>query len=116
LSVLDAQRAKAYATGDAALLRKVYVPGPLLTADTALLRRIVPGGCGLAGARTSYSAVRAVPNGNGVVVTATATLSPSQLLCDGHRRGAAPGAGPTTLRLELINTAAGPRIADQREV
>jgi hypothetical protein len=114
LAHLDAVRAAAFSRRDARLLRQVYLPGPLLTADSALLTRLVPTGCGLAGARTTYSGVRAATRGQAVVLTVTARLSPSRLLCSGQQRATAPGAGPTVLRLELVRTAAGLRIAAQR--
>ncbi|HET8582917.1 MAG TPA: protein kinase [Jatrophihabitans sp.] len=114
LDALDATRARAFATRDTGLLRRVYLPGPLLTADTALLTRIVPTGCGLAGVRTRYTAVHATENGSRAVLTATATLPASRLVCGGRQGGTAPGAGPTALRLELVRTADGPRIAAQR--
>jgi hypothetical protein len=110
---LDGLRARAFAERRPALLHQVYVPGPLLTADTALLTRIVPPGCGLRGVRTGYSKVRSTAAGARIVLTVTATLPTSDLVCAGHRRGRAAGAGPTTLRLELTHTAAGLRIAGQ---
>jgi hypothetical protein len=85
-----------------------------LRADTALLTRLVPAGCGLSGARTRYAAVRAAPRGRRIVVSATARLAASQLVCHGRAAGAAPSAGPTRLRLELLRTAAGLRIAALR--
>jgi hypothetical protein len=114
LSGLDAVRARAFATRDAGLLRRVYVPGPLLAADTALLARIVPAGCTLAGARTRYTGLRAAAHGDRVDVTVTATLPPSRLMCAGHLRATAPGAGPAALQLTLAQTPAGLRIAAQR--
>lgn len=113
LAALDAERAKAFALRDARLLRQVYVPGPLLAADSNLLLRIVPAGCGLAGARTTYSGLRATSKGRGAVVTVTARLAPSRLVCSGRLRATAAGAGPARLRLELVRTADGVRIAAQ---
>jgi hypothetical protein len=113
LAALDQVRARAFAQRDARLLRQVYVPGPLLAADSALLSRIVPVGCGLAGARTAYSGLRAVPRDGGALVTVTARLAPSRLICSGRLRGTAAGAGPARLRLELVPTADGVRIAAQ---
>jgi eukaryotic-like serine/threonine-protein kinase len=114
LAGLDAMRAKAFATRNAVLLQAVYLPGGLLAADAALLARLVPVGCGLSGVRTRYSQVHATTSGGHVVLTATAVLSSSQLVCGGQRRAIAPGAGPTRLRLELARTPNGLRIADQR--
>ncbi|MFN2561863.1 MAG: serine/threonine-protein kinase [Jatrophihabitans sp.] len=114
LAALDAIRARAFAQRDAGLLKQVYAPGPLLAADSALLSRIVPAGCGLAGARTTYSGLRAVPTNRGAVVTVNARLASSRLMCAGRLRGTAAGAGPAVLRLELVGTADGVRIAGQR--
>jgi hypothetical protein len=114
LAGLDALRAKAFATRDPALLRQVYAPGRLLTADRALLARIVPRGCGLAGVRTRYSDVHTSARGGRIVLSVVATLRPSRLVCRGRLRGTAAGAGPTTLRLELIRVRSEVRIAAQR--
>jgi serine/threonine protein kinase len=114
LAALDTVRAKAFATRDVRLLRRVYVPGPLLSADTALLTRIVPPGCGLVGARTHYADVHVSVRGDTVQVSARASLPPSTLVCRGSPPRRAEAAGPATLRLELIHTAAGLRIAVQQ--
>jgi hypothetical protein len=114
LARLDALRTRAFAQRKPELLRQMYVPGPLLTADAALLTRIVPPGCGLTGVRTTYSALRVAPRGPGAVITATARLTPSRLLCAGRSHGTAAGAGPARLRVELVRTAAGLRIAAQQ--
>ncbi len=111
---LDAMRARAFQARDPKLLARVYVPGPLLTADTALLRRLVPPGCGLAGARTRYTHMRAAMHGSRVRITVTAILPPSRLICARAVRGTAPGAGPAHLRLELARTSGGLRIAEQQ--
>jgi hypothetical protein len=116
LATLDEQRARAFAVRDPALLRRVYSAGPLLAADTALLRRIVPAGCGLTGARTRYDGVRVSAHGDQLTLTATATLAPSRLICHGTQRGVAAGAGPTRLRLQLIRTSDGYRIAAERPI
>lgn len=113
LNAVDALRARAFATRNPVLLQQVYLPGPLLEADTALLSRLVPPGCGLTGARTRYTDVRVRTRGDRVWVTATAALPPSQLICGGRARATAPGAGPSRLRLELATTSRGPRIAVQ---
>jgi hypothetical protein len=114
LDRLDATRAQAFATRNAALLRRVYVPGALLRADTALLARLVPAGCGLTGARTTYSALHVGRHAGRYTVTVTASLAASRLVCHGTVRGNAPRAGPARLRLELADTSDGPRIAAQR--
>ncbi len=112
LPALDAIRSRAFRTRDTRLLARVYVPGPLLAADAALLRRIVPAGCGLSGVRTSYRGVHAAVHGAHVTVTATATLASSRLVCDGQVSGTAPGTGPDRLRVVLARTASGLRIAE----
>jgi hypothetical protein len=109
LAALDAMRARAFANRDPRLLAEVYVSGPLLTADTALLRRLVPAGCTLRGVRTDYREIKA----SGSEVTVTARLPPSQLICADRPRATVPGAGPTRLRLRLAYTAGGVRIAEQ---
>lgn len=114
LERLDALRARAFATRDAALLNKVYVRGPLLRADAALLHRVVPAACGLAGVRTTYSDAQASRRGAHTVLTVTATLPPSRLVCGGTVSGRAAGTGPTRLRVELTHTRAGIRIAAER--
>jgi eukaryotic-like serine/threonine-protein kinase len=116
LRALDALRAQAFASRRPALLARVYAPGPLLTADTALLVRIVPAGCELDGARTAYTAGRIVRRGDRLEVEVTASLPSTRLRCAGRLRGTAPATGPTRLRLELTGTAARARIADQRVV
>jgi hypothetical protein len=111
---LDRLRARAFATRTPALLGRVYVRGPLLTADSAQLARIVPAGCGLAGVRTRFAHLRVIDGGGRAVVIAVATLPSSRLVCRGHSPASAPGAGPTKLRIELIRTAAGVRISSER--
>jgi hypothetical protein len=114
LDRLDALRARAFARGEPALLRRVYVSGPLLRADTAQLARLVPAGCGLIGVRSRFVpvAVRHTPGRD--VLTVTATLPSSRLTCAGRAHGTAPGTAPTRLAVSLVRTDAGPRIADER--
>ena len=114
LERLDATRAQAFATRNPDLLGSVYLPGALLRADTALLMRLVPTGCGLTGARTRYAGLQVSHREGRIAVTASATLAASRLVCHGQVRAAAPRAGPATLRLELAPTAAGLRIAGQQ--
>jgi hypothetical protein len=116
LDALDATRALAFASRDASLLQRVYASNTLLRADTAMLRRAVPSGCVLSGVRTRYSGVAVTVDGERAVITATATLPVSQLRCRGRPSATVPGAGPTRLRLELVPTGAGPRIARQAVV
>ena len=116
LVTLARTREMAFAERDSALLAQVYLPGPLLQADAALLARIVPAGCGLVGAHTVYRGTAVGGNEEHPVITTTATLSPSRLMCAGSQAGSAPGVGPTGLRIELVRTAAGYRVAAQRTV
>jgi hypothetical protein len=114
LDALDSIRADAFRRRDVALLGEVYVAGPLRMADTAMVQRTVSRGCGLVGVRTTYTGIRIATSGTRVVVTATATLPTSRLVCGATARGTARGAGPTPLRIELVRTMAGVRIATQR--
>lgn len=85
-----------------------------MTADTELLTKIVPVGCELLGARTTYTGVYVVARGDSATLTTTATLASSTLTCDGHQRGTAPGTGPVRLRLVLQRTVDDVRICDER--
>jgi hypothetical protein len=114
LRSLDKLREQAFARRDPALLARVYVPGPLLVQDSALLERVAPRGCTLAGVRTAYTSVRVDVSGEHPVVTTRATLAPSTLICGGTRSGSAAGEGPTTLRIELVRHDDGYRIASQQ--
>jgi hypothetical protein len=114
LRSLDKVREQAFARRDPALLSRVYVPGPLLVQDTAVLERVVPRGCALAGVHTAYTSVRVEISGDRPVVTTQATLAPSTLTCGGARSGVAAGEGPTSLRIELARQHDGYRIASQR--
>jgi len=113
---LDLIRERAFARRRASLLRQVYVPGPLLTEDSALLLRVVPAGCGLIGVRTTYSALQVTPAGGHLVLVATATLAPSTLSCHSAVAGRGAGEAPTRLRIELVPAADGYRIASQQRV
>jgi hypothetical protein len=110
LAWLDATRARAFATRNPDLLSEVYVGGPLLARDVALLGRLVPAGCVLTGARTIYTGVRAAPSGEHAVLSATATVQPSRLVCDGRPRESVPAGEPTPLRVVLVRTPRGVRI------
>jgi protein kinase-like protein len=113
---LDVIRERAFARRQASLLRQVYVSGPLLTQDSALLRRVVPAGCELIGVRTRYSALRVTSAKGRLVLAATATLAPSTLTCNAAVAGRAAGEPPTRLRIELVPAADGYRIASQQKV
>jgi protein kinase-like protein len=102
LSRLDQRRQRAFAKRDPALLTRVYVAGPLLSQDTALLRLIVPKGCGLMGVQISYADVRVITStADQVTVDVNATLNDSLLSCGGTPKGRAPGSGPSRLRIAL---------------
>jgi hypothetical protein len=111
---LDEVRGLAFAHRDPSLLARVYVSGPLLAQDVALIERTVPEGCGLLGVRTAYSSVRVVGSRDGLVVTARATLAPSTLRCAGTKSGTATGQGPSTLRVALARRGGGFRIVSQQ--
>lgn len=114
LDRLDALRARAFARGDPGLLRRVYLPGRLLRADATQLTRLVPTGCGLTGVRSQFVPVATRHQADRDVLTVTATLHSSRLVCAGHARGTAPGTAPTRLTIALVRTNAGVRIADER--
>lgn len=111
---LDDLREQAFAHRDPKLLARVYVPGPLLDQDAALLRHIVPIGCGLVGAHTDFRDVEvASAAATTWTVRAMAQLAPSTLRCGGVVSGHAAGTGPTGLRVELTQEAGQFRIASQ---
>lgn len=108
---LDARRAAAFAAGDPAALRQVYADPDLLDADSALLQRLVPPGCSLRGARTVYTAVRVAPSAQGALVTARAAIPATSLACRGVRAQPVAAVPASAVRIGLVRTAAGPRIA-----
>lgn len=117
LDDLDRLRARAFANRDAALFTQVYASRALLLADTQQLRRSVPAGCGLTGVRTTYRSLHVVAaDGSHVVLTVTATLASSALICHGAHRSSAAGTAPTELRLELTRAGGHRRISAQRAV
>jgi hypothetical protein len=110
LNRLAALRARAFAERRPALLRRVYRSGPLLAADAASLTGLVPAGCRLLGARTSYTRTRIAARAGRAAVSTSAAMAPSRLICPG--RAARPAAGvKARLRIVLVDTAAGVRIA-----
>jgi hypothetical protein len=113
LAELDAKRQDAFARRAPTLLTGVYVAGPLLDQDVALLKRIVPAGCGLEGVHTAYSEVKVLTStGTTLEVSATATLAQSILICQGKAKARAGGSGPTALRITLVKQGTGYLIAD----
>jgi hypothetical protein len=102
LAHLDATRAAAFARRNPALLAAVYPPGSLRDQDTALVRAIVPPGCGLVGVRSRYSAIRVLDRtATSVRIRVRARLEESRLTCAGRAGRQAPGAGPVRLVIEL---------------
>ncbi len=116
LRALDRLREQAFATRHVSLLSQIYVAGPLLTQDVALLERIVPKGCGLVGVRTAYSSVHASASDGRLAITARATLAASTLMCGSVTSGLAAGEGPTSLRIVLAPSGDGYRIASLQKV
>jgi hypothetical protein len=116
LRQLDAVREQAFAERRPALLRGVYVQGPLLHADADLLQRIVPDGCGLAGVHTTYAKVRSSAAAGRTLVTAVARLSSSRLVCGGRLRARAPGRAAMRLQIVLVRTSGGVRIFAERQL
>jgi hypothetical protein len=112
LGRLDRIRARAYARREPALLKRVYVRGPLRTRDVAQLRSTVPAGCALIGASTSYAdpAVTA-RHGAEVTVRVTTRLHTSTLSCGGAPAGHARASKPRTLRITVHRSQGGYRIA-----
>src|SRR5882757_4880695 len=113
---LDRIRELAFARRQVALLARVYVSGPLLTQDAALLRRVVPAGCGLVGVHTTYAQLQADVVDDRLVLATTATLAPSTLTCHATASSGAAGEKPTRLRIELVHRPDGYRIASQQKV
>ena len=116
LAALDALRGRAFAERRPDLLRAVYASSSLLRADTALLLRIVPTGCGLRGVRTTYRDVQVTEGADRAVVTVRASLPASTLSCSGTAGGRAAGVRPVHLQLTLVGPATVARIAEQRQL
>jgi hypothetical protein len=111
LQQLDAVRQAAFAQADANLLQRVYLPGPLLTQDTSLVRQAIRPGCRWTGVHTTYRDVRASPAGAGRThVVTSASLAPSTLVCGGASTAVA-GAVPTVLWIDVVSVTGGYRIA-----
>lgn len=109
---LDKRRQQAFAQRDTSLLGEVYVAGPLLSQDTALLERLVPSGCRLVGVHTSYDQVRVIARSASLVhATVSARLTESVLRCGSGANARAAGAGPAMLRIVLARRGSGYLIA-----
>jgi hypothetical protein len=112
LRALDAARALAFAARNPVRLRRVYAAAELFARDRALLLRLVPAGCGLAGVRTDYREVRVLRAAAGsAIVAAQARMRPSRLLCAGAPVDRARGTRPTQLELRLVGGASGYRVS-----
>ena len=112
---LDAERERAFATGDAAVLTKVYAPGALLRQDTAALTRVVPGGCRVVGLRTSYAGVVvAAQTAQGFTVRATASLARAPVMCGATVSSFTAAHAPVQMTIGLVSLADGYRIASLR--
>jgi hypothetical protein len=53
------------------------------------------------------------PTAAAIVLTATASLHPATLRCNGHRRGHTPPTGPVRMRIVLARSRDGPRISQE---
>jgi hypothetical protein len=117
LAQLDALRGQAFERNQPALLTQVYLPGPLLEQDTALLRKVVRPGCALLGVHTTFAVTQVAGIGPELItVRVQATLAPSTLVCAGLPTATEPGAGPTTLRIALMRSGQHYRVASQQVV
>jgi hypothetical protein len=112
LRSLDRRRAQAYARRDPRLLAQVYAAPALLRQDAATLLALTAPGCGITGLHTAYERPQVTVRGAGrAVVTVSARVAPSVLSCPGNPARPVAGTVPTTLRIELVRTRHGPRIA-----
>jgi hypothetical protein len=108
LTSLDATRAQAFAARDPQPLVRVYRSATLLARDRATLDALVPPGCGLRGARTSYRDLHVIrADRTSLTLTVTARLAPSNLVCGGTAAGQAAGTPPTRLAVTLTRAAVG---------
>lgn len=111
LTRLDAERERAFAARDPALLRQVYASGDLLAADTATLARAVPAGCALLGVRNTYrNPTVTARDARRVVVRADVALQQSRLRCPNAPDVTVAGAPPVAMELTLLGVDAGYRI------
>lgn len=105
---LDIVRARAYAERRPSLLAAVYAPGPLLSQDAGQLQSIVPAGCGMYGASTTFSHVAVTSRAaDGVQLRVRAALAAATLECGGEPAGTAPAQPARTLRIGLTRSGAG---------
>jgi hypothetical protein len=105
LTALDVLRQQAFAQRRPELLSEVYGSADLRAQDAALITQLVPSGCGLLGVRTTYRDVRVVSrSGAGVVLSASAELTPSTLQCGATSSGSAAGLPSTPIRIGLTRS------------
>jgi hypothetical protein len=117
LRALDARRAAAFLRRDPAALAGVYSGATLRRQDAATLRRLVPAGCALTGLHSTYSRARVTSQEPArAEVTVLARLPRTELVCGSRPAIVLPGAGPSWLRVTLVRTAVGIRIAAQSAV
>jgi hypothetical protein len=112
LDRLDAVRSRAYERGDPALLRKVYLPGSHLRADTAQLGRITATGETVRGVRHRLRLVAVESSVPGQVRLRVAQSLPVSLrLRSGHPLGPVPGRPESVIVVELTLSPDGWRLA-----
>ncbi|SOD74411.1 serine/threonine protein kinase [Jatrophihabitans sp. GAS493] len=123
LVVLDELREQAYATNNPGLLGQVYDSAGLRNQDAALLATLAPRGCRLIGVRTTFADVHAEARlsrspltSTDLVVTSSASLAPSTLVCGTTKRSSAPGQSAVTLRTTLRRVGSQYRISGQTRV
>ncbi|HEX6447066.1 MAG TPA: hypothetical protein VF053_18365 [Streptosporangiales bacterium] len=117
LDALDRVRAGAYARGDPAALRRVYVAGSsALTADTATLRRYLAEGLRVRDMRLDVSALSVVRHSPRSAVLAVTDRLGGYAVVDTAGRVVrhAPGRGPVRWRITLRNVGGRWLIADSR--
>ncbi|SDJ12900.1 Serine/threonine protein kinase [Frankineae bacterium MT45] len=124
LETLDQLREQAYATNDPDVFDEIYDSASLRHQDAALLASLAPPGCRLVGVSTTFTDVHAeatVPPGRDgttappteLVVSSSASLAPSRLVCGSVERGQVPGQASLRLRTTLRRVGAGYRISAQ---
>lgn len=115
LDQLDGRRAQAFAARNPQALTQVYPLGPLLAQDQRELLAVVPEGCSLVGARTSYTQVRQVSRkGAAITLHAVASLAPSTLRCPTRPAASVAGRAPTALQITLTAHDSDYRISGQQ--
>jgi hypothetical protein len=114
LDRLDAQRARAFAAADPALLAAVYVPGAAVgAADTAAVRALAADGHRAQGVRHEVRSVRVrSATAQRVELRVVDVLSPQVVTdVDGAEVQALPGRGPAAFDVTLVGAGDGWRIS-----